>query len=108
MATVWERIMRGEFKLPAKLAGKSAALPVSNHRVAVDDNAVNDVDSTPYQVRVRPPSDYVPPISSGPSTAAENQSKTLILRLGRSLANQDEATLPLLSEEDAHWLTAQI
>jgi len=105
---VWERIMRGEFKLPAKLAGKSAALPVSNHRVAVDDNAVNDVDSTPYQVRVRPPSDYVPPISSGPSTAAENQSKTLILRLGRSLANQDEAALPLLSEEDAHWLTAQI
>lgn len=98
--------MRGEFKLPAKLGGKSTQR-ITTQRV-VDDNDFNDVDSAPYQVRVRPPVDYVPPSSNGPSAAADSQSKTLILRLGRSVANQDEVPLPVLSDEDAHWLTAQL
>jgi len=100
--------MRGEFKLPAKLAAKSSAPRISSqHVTAVDENDVNDVDSAPYQVRVRPPVGYVPPPS--PAAAAASQSKSLILRLGRSLANEDEAApLPLLSEQDAHWLSAAI
>jgi len=108
---VWERIMRGEFKLPAKLAAKSSAPRISNqHVTAVDENDVNDVDSAPYQVRVRPPVGYVPPPSpAAAAAAAASQSKSLILRLGRSLANEDEAApLPLLSEQDAHWLSAAI
>lgn len=118
--------MRGEFKLPTKLPGK----PVKNSQKVVIDN---DVYSSPYEVRVRPPSTFVAPaVTNQPvkSNDAEQQqqqqqqaavsddvaaddgstSKLTIIRLGRSLqtnSNDDDngEPLPLLSEQDAEQLS---
>ena len=111
---VWERIMRGEFKLPAKVSGGKAPR-LQQVRAGGAEVGENDVDSTPYQVRVRPPVDFVPskPVAAqqineaAPANPA-NPSKTLILRLGRSLADSDDqSTLSLLPEDQAHWLNTQ-
>lgn len=102
--------MRGEFKLPTKLPGK----PVKPPPKAVLNN---DVYSSPYEVRVRPPSTYVAPASGQFKVSNEatsnvsddtegNSSKLTIIRIGRSLADS-ENDLPLLSEHDAHELSSR-
>nr|CAH0110058.1 unnamed protein product [Daphnia galeata] len=67
---VWEKIMRGEFKLPTKLtSGKPVKTP-SKSSAALD----NDVYSSPYEVRVRPPPTFVaPPATSSSSGDISSQ-----------------------------------
>ncbi len=108
--------MRGEFKLPTKLPGK----PVKNSQKVVIDN---DVYSSPYEIRVRPPSTFVAPAAgqqkqndsndaepvvsdSVPSNEEASSSKLTILRIGRSIQkNPDNEPLTLLSEQDAEQLS---
>jgi hypothetical protein len=53
--SVWEKIMRGEFKLPTKLTnGKPVKTPPKSSAALG-----NDVYSSPYEVRVRPPASDV-------------------------------------------------
>ena len=112
--SVWERIMRGEFKLPTKFTGKP--VKSSQKAVALD----NDVYSSPYEIRVRPPSTYIAPASSvsGQSklndeanldvsdnvSVDDNSSQLTIIRLGRSIPT-DSDDLHLLSEQDANELS---
>ena len=122
--SVWEKIMRGEFKLPTKLTnGKPVKTPPKSS-VAVD----NDVYSSPYEVRVRPPPTFVaPPATSSSSSESSQQSeqnqqspsgnsdedssssKLTIIRFGRSLPKttniNEKESLPLLSEQDAEMLS---
>ena len=85
--------MRGAFKLPSKILNPLGK-PSVNNKVAQNSNnkAVidNDVYSSPYEVRVRPPADYVAPSPT-------------IIRLGRSLSD-----LPVLSDEDAQQLIGAV
>ena len=118
--------MRGEFKLPTKMSkpNRNQQQVVQQSSSSIDDN---DVYSTPYQVRVRPPADFVAPSSvdaaaaaaasptndendsdSDSESTAENQSKTLILRLGRSLPSSvGVQPLNLLPEQEAQWLSTR-
>ncbi|XP_057373571.1 rhythmically expressed gene 5 protein-like [Daphnia carinata] len=123
---VWEKIMRGEFKLPTKLtSGKPMKTPLKSS-VAIN----NEVYSSPYEIRVRPPATFIaPPVASsspsdnkqqpeqnkpsssldlsGNSDEDDTSSKLTIIRFGRSLAspsNNDNSPVPLLSEEDAETL----
>ncbi|XP_046439740.1 uncharacterized protein LOC124190901 [Daphnia pulex] len=116
---VWEKIMRGEFKLPTKLTnGKPVKTPPKSSAALG-----NDVYSSPYEVRVRPPPTFVAPPAT-PSADSSQQSepnepssvnldedssssKMTIIRFGRSLpktTNENEP-LPLLSEQDAEMLS---
>jgi hypothetical protein len=97
---VWEKIMRGEFKLPIKSTSAK-----KQH----DEQAIhNEVYSTPYEVRVRPPANFVPVVSgtadnelkSSPQTSLKTEavsepvkesSGTVILRLGRSASSPDDS-----------------
>lgn len=91
--------MRGEFKLPTKvLAGTNK--PVKTTQKVID----NDVHSSPYEVRVRPPADYAAPSVSEASTSA------IIVRLGRSVSSDkdDILSMPVLSDEEARELTKSI
>ena len=113
--------MRGEFKLPPKLtSGKPVKTP-SKSSAALD----NDVYSSPYEVRVRPPPTFVaPPATSSSSGDIRSQqsepidpsssntdedsssSKLTIIRFGRSLLPKStDENLPLLSEQDAEMLS---
>ena len=113
--------MRGEFKLPTKLtSGKPVKTP-SKSSAALD----NDVYSSPYEVRVRPPPTFVaPPATSSSSGDISSQqsepinpsssntdedlssSKLTIIRFGRSLLPKStDENLPLLSEQDAEMLS---
>jgi hypothetical protein len=120
--TVWEKIMRGEFKLPTKLtSGKPVKTP-SKSSAALD----NDVYSSPYEVRVRPPptfvappatssssgdissqqSEPIDPSSSNTDEESSSSSKLTIIRFGRSLLPKSmDENLPLLSEQDAEMLS---
>lgn len=102
---VWEKIMRGEFKLPPKILNPTGTVMSSkpssikavhqqNQKAVID----NDVYSSPYEVRVRPPADFVPPQASSAT----------IIRFGRSVTQPDEELLPVLSEEDAHQLIGSL
>lgn len=105
--------MRGEFKLPTKLTGK----PVKNSQKGPLDN---DVYSSPYEIRVRPPATFVAPTTTTTTSQDEvpvaisddvssddgsddGSSKMTIIRLGRS--TKDSNGLALLSEEDAEQLS---
>lgn len=108
--------MRGEFKLPTKLPGK----PIKNSQKGVINN---DVYSSPYEIRVRPPTTFVAPSTNQPinnqndaesivsdeaAPGDDGSSKLTIIRLGRSLlkdSNADDESLPVLSEQDAEQLS---
>ena len=107
-AAVWEKIMRGEFKLPAK-AAKKPTLQAHQHQPAI----FNEVHSTPYEVRVRPPANFVPPPPPPPTPAAADadadadayeqfnetdasSSSTVVLRLGRSVSSIPDHEAQLL------------
>lgn len=107
--------MRGEFKLPTKFTGK----PVKNPQKVVIDN---DVYSSPYEIRVRPPSTFVAPavgqqqkdgndaepVVSDDVPSEDASSKLTILRIGRSIQkNPDNEPLTLLSEQDAEQLSSR-
>ncbi|XP_046439743.1 rhythmically expressed gene 5 protein-like [Daphnia pulex] len=67
---VWEKIMRGEFKLPTKLTnGKPVKTPPKSSAALG-----NDVYSSPYEVRVRPPPTFVAPPAT-PSADSSQQSE---------------------------------
>ena len=69
--SVWEKIMRGEFKLPTKLtSGKPVKTPPKSSAALG-----NDVYSSPYEVRVRPPPTFVAPPAT-PSADSSQQSET--------------------------------
>lgn len=92
--------MRGEFKLPIKSTSAK-----KQH----DEQAIhNEVYSTPYEVRVRPPANFVPVVSgaenelkSSPQSSSfqaeavsepvKESSGTVILRLGRSASSPDDS-----------------
>ena len=118
--SVWERIMRGEFKLPTKFTVSSNKAVKTTQKV-VD----NDVYSSPYEIRVRPPTGFVAPPAvlndnsnnnnnetpgevslsetGGSGSAAE---RTTIIRLGRSLNFlSNQGSLPVLTEQDAQLLS---
>ncbi|KZS19025.1 Uncharacterized protein APZ42_014671 [Daphnia magna] len=66
---VWEKIMRGEFKLPTKFtSGKPIKTP-STSSAAIN----NDVYSSPYEIRVPPPASYVAPPVAASSPSDQNQ-----------------------------------
>ncbi len=111
--------MRGEFKLPTKLtSGKPVKAPPKSSAALG-----NDVYSSPYEVRVRPPPTFVaPPATSSVDSSQQSEpnepssvisdedsssSKMTIIRFGRSLpktTNENEP-LPLLSDQDAEMLS---
>lgn len=97
--------MRGEFKLPSKLTGGKPGKPSLPSKPVLD----NDVYSSPYEVRVRPPSAFVPSVAEQPSEnepvekdSSDEESSLTILRLRRSLQSDD--SLPVLPERDAQLL----
>jgi hypothetical protein len=120
---VWERIMRGEFKLPTKFtASSNKAVKITTQNKVVD----NDVYSSPYEIRVRPPSGFVAPppaVLNDNSNNNNNENpaevslsetdvnsstpeRTTIIRLGRSLNFlSNQGTLPVLTEQDAQLLS---
>lgn len=116
---VWERIMRGEFKLPSKLSGAAVAKP-GKPSVPSKPALDNDVYSSPYEVRVRPPAAFVPSVvdqqqprandaaksdEDNSNDADSSSSKLTILRLRRSASLLDDSALPVLSEKDARLLS---
>lgn len=93
--------MRGEFKLPTKyLSGPNK--PIKTTQKVID----NDVYSSPYEVRVRPPADYVAP--SPVIDHQESASSPIIIRLGRSVTDDEVSSMPVLSEQDAEELSQAI
>ena len=113
--------MRGEFKLPTKFTTSSnKAVKTAQQKVAVDNN---DVYSSPYEIRVRPPAGFVAPnainnnnneatpsvdsiVESAPSEKTSTTTTT-ILRLGRSLnfPINEQSLLPVLTEQEAQLLS---
>jgi len=116
--------MRGEFKLPTKFTVSSNKAVKTTQKV-VD----NDVYSSPYEIRVRPPTRFVAPPAvlndnsnnnnnnnknetpaevslsetGGSGSAAE---RTTIIRLGRSLNFlSNQGSLPVLTEQDTQLLS---
>lgn len=64
--------MRGEFKLPTKLTnGKPVKTPPKSS-VAID----NDVYTSPYEIRVRPPPTFVAPPATSVESSSNQQSET--------------------------------
>ena len=63
--------MRGEFKLPTKLtSGKPVKTPPKSSAALG-----NDVYSSPYEVRVRPPATFVAPPATSSSDSSSQQSE---------------------------------
>lgn len=104
--------MRGEFKLPSKVSGGKPGKPSIPSKSVLD----NDVYASPYEVRVRPPTAFVPSVAQQPkvndqakseeSSDEESVSKLTILRLRRSASLQAaDDSLPVLSEKDAQLLS---
>lgn len=112
--------MRGEFKLPTKFtASSNKAVKITTQNKVVD----NDVYSSPYEIRVRPPSGFVapPPAVLNDNNNNENPAevslsetdvnssapeRTTIIRLGRSLNFLSiQGSLPVLTEQDAQLLS---